>query len=82
MACGVPTITMQQHLYSEHNVNTIKVNASTTQPNSRVYIEAIKSLLADTELMRKIGQNGLNYIQKNYSLEQMAKLYMNILNEC
>ena len=82
MACGVPTITMQQHLYSDHNVNTIKVNASTTRPDSRVYIEAIESLLADPELMRKIGQNGLNYIQKNYSLERMAKLYMNILNEC
>jgi glycosyltransferase involved in cell wall biosynthesis len=81
MACGVPVIVRQQHLYSEHNVNAIKISSSDLQPNVKAYIEAIKELLTNHELRAKIAQGGCEYVRRNYSLEQMAKLYINILND-
>jgi glycosyltransferase involved in cell wall biosynthesis len=49
--------------------------------NSDALVDAIRSLVANQELARELGQNGREYIVRNFSRRQTAEKYIGVLEQ-
>lgn len=80
MSCGLPVITTNCGGSAEQickNYNGIILRNNTSQELA----EAISLFVANPRLLEQMGKNAYNYVQENFSFEQMISQYKDILSK-
>jgi glycosyltransferase involved in cell wall biosynthesis len=80
MACGVPVITTD--VFGPREIVTHNYDGITVPPDDvEALAGAVETLMKDSELRNRIGQNALKSVKERYDIKQHAKQLVAIYNE-
>ncbi|MDR1783498.1 MAG: glycosyltransferase family 4 protein [Dysgonamonadaceae bacterium] len=82
MAAGIPTIVSALECFRDFAINSenaLVFNHRTQTPDNELY-EAIKTLIGNPELRKKISLNGAKTARENFSTEKIAEEYLEDFN--